>query len=126
MHCTGVNKGGVVLVVVVVVMVVALVVVVVGVVVVVISVVMVGKRGTTTINFNTLCGGCENCCKCGNSDCSRIAILRYILGWACCGASGGGAVCLGVRAFQSCHGGCQLSWVVRVGFYIWSSCSRSC
>jgi hypothetical protein len=54
MHCTGVNKGGVVLVVVVVVMVVALVVVVVGVVVMIISVVMVGKRGTTTINFNTL------------------------------------------------------------------------
>ena len=61
-------------------------------VVVVILVVMVGKRGTTTINFNTLGGGCENCCKGANSDCFRIAILKYILGWACCGASGGGAV----------------------------------
>ena len=81
MHCTGVDKGGVVLVVVVVVMV-----------VVVILVVMVGKRGTTTINFNTLGGGCENCCKCANSDCYRIAILKYILGLACCGASCDGVV----------------------------------
>ena len=92
MHCTGGNKGCVVLVGVVVVMVVALFVVVMVVVVVLISVVMVGKRGTTTINLNTLGGGCENCCKCANSDCSRIAILIYILGLACCGASCGGVV----------------------------------
>ena len=68
------------------------VVLVVVVVVVFISVVMVGKRGTTTINFNTLGGGCENCGKGANSDCFRIAILKYILGWDCCGASGGGKV----------------------------------
>ena len=55
-------------------------------------VVMVGKRGTTTVNFNTLGGGCENCRKGVNFDCFRIAILKYILGWACCGANGGGAV----------------------------------
>ena len=84
MNCNGVDEGGVVLVVVVVVMVVALVVVVV---MVFILVVMVGKRGTTTINFNTLGGGCESCCKGVNSDCFRIAILKYIFGWACCGAS---------------------------------------
>ena len=75
--------------VVVVVMVVAFVVVVV---VVFILVVMIGKRGTTTINFNTLGGGCENCCKGVNSDCFMIAILKYILGWASCGARGGGGV----------------------------------
>ena len=55
MHCKGVDEGCVVLVVVVmVVALVVMVVVVVLVVVVVIYVVMVGKRGTTTINFNTL------------------------------------------------------------------------
>ena len=85
---------GVVMVVVVVVVVVVEVVV-----VVFISVVMVGKRGTTTINFNTLGGGCENCCKGVNSDCFRIAKLKYILGWACCGASGGGAVLVVVVEF---------------------------
>ena len=46
--------------------------------------VMVGKRGSTTINFNML-GGV-------NSDCFRIALHKYIFGWACCGGSGGGAV----------------------------------
>ena len=58
----------VVVVVMVVALVVGVVVVVVVVVVVFISVVMVGKRGTTKINFNTLGGGCENCCKGVNSD----------------------------------------------------------
>ena len=88
------------MVVVVVMAVVVVVVVVVEVVVVVfISVVMVGKRGTTTINFNTLGGGCENCCKGVNSDCFRIAKLKYILGWACCGASGGVAVLVVVVEF---------------------------
>ena len=54
--------------------------------------VMVGKRGTTTINFNMLGGGCESCFKGVNSDCFRISILKYIFGWACCGGSCGGAV----------------------------------
>ena len=61
MHTKGVDEGGLVLLVVVVVIMVALVVVVV--VVMVISVVMVGKRGTITINFYTLGGGCDSCCK---------------------------------------------------------------
>ena len=76
------------------------VVVVMGVVVVmVISVVMLGKRGTTTINFNMLGGGCENFCKGVNSFCFRIAKLKHILGWACCGVSGGGAVLVVVVEF---------------------------
>ena len=66
--------------VVVVVMVVVLVVVVVVVVVVVfISVVMVGKRGTTTINLSMLGGGCENYSKGVNSDFFRIVYLNIFL-----------------------------------------------
>ena len=75
------------------------VVVVMVVVVVFVLVVMVGKRGTTTVNFNTLGGGCENCRKGVNSDCFRIAKLKYILGWAYCGTSGGGAVLVVVVEF---------------------------
>ena len=55
-----------------------LVVVVVVVVVVFILVVMVGKRGTTTINFNMLGSGCESCCKGVNSD-LRLLYLNIFL-----------------------------------------------
>ena len=54
--------------------------------------VMVGKRGTTTINFNMLGGGCKSCFKGVNSDCFRIAMFKYIFCLACSGVGRGGAV----------------------------------